>query len=75
MALMTRSAVALAIMAISFSSVLGSAADLGVWPTLESGVRTNQSDKSANRHYNTRVDCVKAGGDWCYFTQTCDLHG
>ena len=60
-------------MAISFSSVLGSAADLGAWPTPESGVRTSQSDKSTNGHYNTRVDCVKAGGDWRYFTKTCDF--
>lgn len=72
---MKRSAVALAIMAISVSSALGSAADLGAWPTPEPGVRTNQSDKSAKRHYNTRVDCVRAGGDWRYLTQTCDLRG
>jgi hypothetical protein len=83
---MHRIAAALAIMAISFPSVLGSAAELGVWPSSKSvamstsgsspegeGAPTRSAHPAAASAINNRVDCMKAGGDWRFFAHTCDL--
>jgi len=73
-------------MAISFSSVLGSAADLGAWPnggsigigTITAGPGTPASPAhptAGSAIPNNRLDCAKAGGDWRYFGQKCDIGG